>query len=110
MHTRGVITRRSDGSPVPRVRPTDTPCGECPKIPLGVPKLRRHAIEPTERTRRCLTYLLECQAVRRWPDDALVAQNARIVAQVQAAVRENRERRTQDLLELVLMKMGAGNG
>lgn len=94
----GEITRRM-GLPVLRPPGCETPCDRCPKIPVGSPKTREHAIEWTDDTHRTYEHYRECRAVGSFPNDWLVRRDAAIVRDIE----DEFERRP---LERLLARLG----
>lgn len=76
-----------------------TPCHECPKIPAGEPKERRHAIELSDRNKAAWQHWRECRAVGVFPDDPIVRRNAAILQSVQD------ELSTEPLVQLTKLLM-----
>lgn len=68
------------GKPVRRLPTQPTPCRHCPKIPPGVEPKPENAVELSEKNTRAYLFHLECAAVGSFPADAIVARNARLIA------------------------------
>lgn len=61
----------------------DTPCSSCPKIPKGMPKDRRYAVELTDRDWAIYRHWRECRATNTFPDDPIVRRHAVIFQDIQ---------------------------
>lgn len=79
-----------DSKPLERPKGTKPPCETCPKItglrPEDGPPRAALAVELSEQNRRAYEHYLECRAVNRFPNDALVRRHARIIREVEDEV------------------------
>lgn len=84
-HTTGKLRRNPDGTPQLRPPGTKAPCETTVKAPRDVrqricPKIAPDAgIELSGRNREALEHYLECRAVGQFPQDPIVARNARLI-------------------------------
>lgn len=69
----------ADGRPMKRPLGVVTPCGICPKIPHGTKPVPENAIEPSAKSLQAFWHYQKCRAVGRFPEDAIVENNAVII-------------------------------
>lgn len=104
LHVDGIVTRRV-GLPVARPKGVITPCHTCPKTADAPVRDRRHATEPTDRSRRVLRHYRECRAVGRFPDDPIVRRNAGLIREVEDALAAARLDALADLGAVLLKRL-----
>ena len=85
-----------------------TPCRWCPKLPADVPSSEacpEKAVELSQRNYKCLAHYLECRAVGRFPDDAIVRRNAMVIRSVMDDIEHEKAERRQAERMLRMMSM-----
>lgn len=96
------VINNATGEPYARISASPTPCRWCPKIPAGVAKERKNAVELDARNVDALIHYRECRAVGSFPDDWIVRRNAAIIR----AIEDQAERTRQDQTILAIMRAG----
>jgi hypothetical protein len=94
---------------LPMARPVGqpTPCWTCPKVPAGADPVPDSAREFTPQLWRTWMHNRGCKAVGRWPDDPIVVEHAREVAEVEAAIERSRWATVEALARLAATFLGA---
>lgn len=96
------VINNATGEPYARIPASPTPCRWCPKIPTGVPKERKNAVELSARNVDALLHYRECRAVGSFPDDWVVRRNAALIRRVEDEADQAREQRNLISLATIL--------